>query len=154
MATPNAILSRHTTLEVKGASDADFVMIGRLTTIPAPSPETEEIDISALDSPGFNREFIPGATDNGSLEVSGQYKAGEAGQQKLYDLYKSRENITIRITAPADTAGIDTPAFYEGEAYVSVCQPFGDAEEGSILPFNATLRLTGVLEYTPAVVTP
>lgn len=153
MATPNAIFSRHTTLQVKGSADTDFVTIGRLTTIPTPAPEAEEIDISALDSPGVNKEFMRGAIDNGSLEIAGQYKAGEGGQQKLYELYKTGENITIRITAP-ESVGVDEPAFYEGEAYVAVCKPFGDAEEGSILPFNATLRLTGELEYTPAVLLP
>lgn len=153
MATPNAVLSRHTTLKVKAASDVDFIAIGRLTTIPTPTPEAEEIDISALDSPGAFREFMRGAIDNGSIEVVGQYKAGEAGQKKLYDLFLTGEVIEIQIIAP-DIDGVATPAQYEGNAYVSVCKPFGDAEEGSILPFNATLRLTGELTYTPEVLKP
>lgn len=149
--TPNAVFSRHTTLKVKGASDVSMVAIGRLTTIPAPNPSSEEIDISALDSPGDFKEFMRGAIDNGSIEVAGQYKAGEAGQAKLYELYKTAETFPFEITAPT-SEGVTTPAKYAGSAYVSVCKPFGDAEEGSILPFNATLRLTGDLEYTPAVI--
>lgn len=148
----NAILSRHTSLWVRrkveeGQAENDWTAIGRLTNIPAPSPESEEIDISALDSPGTDKEFMAGPTDNGSIELSGQYKAGEAGQRLLEELYKTKETFEFKIVAPAQT-GVALPAQYKGEAYLSSCKPFGDAVEGDILPFNATLRVTGKMDFT------
>lgn len=147
----NAILSRHTTLWIsrmneEGQPDNEWISVGRLTNIPMPSPETEEIDISALDSPGTAKEFIAGPTDNGSMELVGQYKAGEEGQRFLMELYQTKETFRFRIQAPWQN-GVVKAAQYEGTAYVSSCKPFGDASEGDILPFNATLRVTGDLDY-------
>lgn len=149
--TENAILSRHTSLWVRrkveeGQAENDWTAIGRLTNIPAPSPESEEIDISALDSPGTDKEFMAGPTDNGSIELSGQYKAGQAGQRLLQELYETKETFEFKIVAPEQT-GVVIRAQYEGEAYLSSCKPFGDATEGDILPFNATLRVTGKMTF-------
>ena len=148
----NAMQSRHTTIFIKEDTDFDFVRVGRLTNIPTPNPETEEIDISALDTEGNTKEFLPGAVDNGSIELVGQYKPGEGGQNKLYELSKSKKNFEYMIVAP-EADGIVFSAQYKGRAWVSSCKPFGDAAEGEILPFNATLRLTSEPEYIPAWVT-
>lgn len=143
--TENAILSRHTELRIKRES-GDWISVGRLTNLPVPSPETEEIDISALDSPGTAKEYIAGPTDNGSMELVGQYKAGEGGQRLLWELYLTKETFDFVIVAPHQN-GVVRSAEYHGTAYVSVCKPFGDATEGDILPFNATLRVTGQVDY-------
>lgn len=149
--TENAILSRHTTLLVRrkvaeGETENNWTSVGRLTNIPMPSPESEEIDISALDSPGYAKEFMAGPVDNGSIELTGQYKAGEGGQRLLQELYETKETFEFKIVAPEQT-GVAIRAQYVGEAYVSSCKPFGDATEGDILPFNATLRVTGDLKF-------
>ena len=145
--TENAILSRHTRLMVKRkGTNENWVEIGRLTNIPMPSPESEEIDISALDSPGYAKEFMAGPVDNGSIELTGQYKAGEEGQRRLQEFYETKETFEFRIEAP-EQSGVVVRASYQGEAYVSSCKPFGDATEGDILPFNAALRVTGDLIY-------
>lgn len=147
----NAILSRHTTLLIRKKvaeeePENEWTSVGRLTNIPMPSPESEEIDISALDSPGYAKEFRAGPVDNGSIELTGQYKAGEGGQRLLQELYETKETFEFRIEAP-EQSGVVFRASYQGEAYVSSCKPFGDATEGDILPFNATLRVTGDLRY-------
>lgn len=141
----NAILSRHTELQIR-RNGGDWISVGRLTNLPVPSPETEEIDISALDSPGTAKEYIAGPTDNGSMELVGQYKAGEGGQRLLWELYQTKETFDFIIRAPYQN-GLVRSAEYHGTAYVSVCKPFGDATEGDILPFNATLRVTGQVDY-------
>lgn len=143
----SARMARGSKFKIKRGSDAAAIEVGDLTSVNTPDPETDEIDVSTLDSPGKAKEFILGATDYGELSVEGNFKPSDAGQAALYGAFQRGEEIEWEINAPLKT-GETAAAKLAGKGFVSVCKPFGNAEEGSLLPFSATIRVSGEVKYT------
>lgn len=48
--TTAARLSRGSSFSIKRSTDTDYIVVGDLTTISVPEADTEEIDVSTLDS--------------------------------------------------------------------------------------------------------
>jgi hypothetical protein len=147
-----AKFARGSKFGIKAHGDGStYTYVGDLATINIPEPETDEIDVSTLDSPGVAKEFILGATDPGEFTVEGNHVSGDAGQQAVKTAYAERAQIDWIIQTPAkgeETAG----ATLAGTGYISACNPFGSIEEGSLIPFSATVRVSGETTYTAAVV--
>jgi hypothetical protein len=100
---------------------------------------------------GDAKEFILGATDPGEFTIEGDHVSADAGQLAVKAAYNSRSQIDWIIQTPPkgeETAG----ATLAGTGFIRACNPFGSIEEGSLIPFSATIRVSGETTYTPAVV--
>ncbi len=126
-----------------------YLYVGDLTTVGQPSPTSDEIDVSTLDSPGTAKEFILGAVDNGEFEISGNYVADDEGQEFLFTAFSLKYDINFIIEAPLKGAEV-TPAKVTGSGYVKNCVRMGDLTEGGLIPFTATIRVSGEISFTPA----
>lgn len=74
-----AIKSFGTTVTVGGSA------IGGLLDVSVSGRDVTKIDVTSQGSAGNSREFIGGLIDNGSLELTGNYDADNAGQNYLED---------------------------------------------------------------------
>jgi predicted secreted protein len=147
--TTAARLSRSSSFSLKRAADANYIIVGDLTTISVPEADTEEIDVSTLDSAGFNKEYISGATDFGEISVQGYFVNDDAGQVAAYAAFGTKENFSFKISLPKK--GDETEAaFYQGTGFFKNVSPAGEIAEGSVIPFTATIRVSGALTFTAA----
>ena len=55
---------------VKANQESEDLVLAHITSIGEQASEAEEIDVTTLDSPNRAKEFIQGAKDAGSIEVS------------------------------------------------------------------------------------
>jgi hypothetical protein len=146
--TIKARMARGSRIGIKGAKETSYIYIGNVKTVGIPEASTDEIDVSTLDSEGESKEFLMGATDPGQLTIEGNYSAQDAGQQKLYGYSTSKEvfEFVIEVAKKGETSC----ATLKGTALVQSCKRFGDIAEGELIPFNATLKLTGATHFTAA----
>ena len=127
---------------VKTQDEQADLVIAHITSIGEQAAEAEEIDVTTLDSPNRSKEFIQGAKDPGSVEVSVN-NMFDGQVAKLRSLFASGETRTWIETYP-DDAGTLT---YTG--YISALT-FGEATPDGLLSVNFTIRLTGDPVYTEA----
>lgn len=127
---------------VKSGSEQADTVIAHITSIGEQATEAEEIDVTTLDSPNRSKEFIQGAKDPGSVEVSVN-NMFDGQVAKLRSLLASGETRTWIETYP-DDAGTLT---YTG--YISALN-FGEATPDGLLSVTFTIRLTGDPEYAEA----
>lgn len=127
---------------VKTGSEPDDLVLAHITSIGEQASEAEEIDVTTLDSPNRAKEFIQGAKDPGSIEVSlnncfdGQVAALKA-------VYASGDVRDWVETFPDDKGTLT----YSG--YISALT-FGEATPDGLLSVNITIRLSGEPVYTEA----
>jgi len=53
----------------KAGAEAEDTVVGGIASIGAIKTETDEIDVTTLDSPNMAKEFIQGASDSGDFDV-------------------------------------------------------------------------------------
>lgn len=116
--------------------------VGKLSSIGEIAPESDEIDVTTLDSPGGAREFIQGARDPGEIELEGFFSKTDAGQACLRAAYFSGATGQALITFP-DGATAAFSGFVKGFAV-------GAADVEGAIGFKATIRLTGAITFTTA----
>ena len=112
-------------------------LIGALSSIGEVSLDSDEIDVTTLDSTGGYREFLQGFKDSGEISCSG-YHDGSAAQGVVRTLYGSGASGYWWITFPDKTAVIFT-------AYVKGYQA-GAFEVDGAVGFGLTLRITGLVQ--------
>ena len=112
-------------------------LIGALSSIGEVSLDSDEIDVTTLDSTGGYREFLQGFKDSGEISCSG-YHDGSAAQGVVRTLYGSGASGYWWITFPDKTAIIFT-------AYVKGYQA-GAFEVDGAVGFGMTLRITGLVQ--------
>ena len=123
--------------------DGTETAIGHLTELGEIAQDSEEIDITTLDSTGAYREFLPGFKDAGQMILSGYYAPGDDTQKILNTLYQAGDVATWAIKFN-DGSKLTFSAFVKGVT-------FGPTGVDSVPGFGATLRLTGVVtEVAPA----
>lgn len=127
---------------VKSGSEQADTVIGHITSIGEQASEAEEIDVTTLDSPNRSKEFIQGAKDAGSVEVTVN-NMFDGQVAKLKSLYASGEVRTWIETYP-DDAGTLT---YTG--YISALS-FGEATPDGLVTATFTIRLSGDPVYAEA----
>lgn len=119
---------------------ADQVTVGKLTSIGKISPDSEEIDVTTLDSPGGYREYAQGYRDAGSITLEGYHDAGDAGQLALMTAYDSGALGQAAIEFPDGARAVFS-------AYVKR-YTLGSAEVDGAVGFGAQLRISGKVTYT------
>ena len=127
---------------VKTQDEQSDLVIAHITSIGEQSSEAEEIDVTTLDSPNRAKEYIQGAKDAGSIEVSinNCFDGQIAALKAVYASGAVREWIE---TFP-DNAGTLT---YSG--YISTLT-FGEATPDGLVTASFTIRLSGEPVYAEA----
>ena len=127
---------------VKTQDEQADLVLAHITSIGEQASEAEEIDVTTLDSPNRAKEFIQGAKDAGSIEVS-LNNCFDGQVEALKAVYASGAVRSWVETFP-DDAGTLT---YSG--YISALT-FGEATPDGLLSVNITIRLSGEPVYTEA----
>lgn len=142
-----ARMARGAKFGIRTSGGSTYTYVGDLTNIGQPAPESDEIDVSTLDSAGTAKEYILGPVDNGEFEISGNYVIDDAGQEAVYAAFTGGTDIDFIIEAPLKGSE-NVTAKITGSGYIKNCVRMGDVEEGSLIPFKATVRVSGEISYT------
>ena len=125
----------------KAGSESADTVIAHIQTIGEQTTETEEVDVTTLDSPNGAKEFIQGAKDAGSVEIT----ANNCSDGQVAILKTVFESGAVREWTETYPNG-DTLVY---DAFISAFT-FGEASVDGLLTINMTLRLSGMPEYTEA----
>lgn len=126
-----------------GSETIDWV-VGSLTSIGEIGVEISEIDVTTLDSPDGAKEFMAGDMDAGECPIAGYIKKRDDEQTvvKMMSLIKSGslENWVVEFPSGAK---------WEFDAFIKSFKTTEETPDG-LIGFNATLRISGMPEYTPS----
>lgn len=117
-------------------------VVGRLTSVGEISPDSEELDVTTLDSEGGYREFLQGYRDSGTVELTGFHEKGDAGQAALRAAYDGGAAGAAQVDFPDGTV-VSFRAFVKGYT-------LGSAEVDGAIGFGAVLRVTGAVTVKEA----
>jgi len=121
--------------------ETETLRIANLTSIGAIGLESDEIDITDLDSPEDYKEYIAGAKDPTTVDIEGNFK-DESAMQKLMNLSNTRTVESWRVDYPSG-------ASWSFSAYVKSFTD-GDKTTDGLITFTSGLRITGKPTFTPA----
>lgn len=138
---------RGTTLKINDVLVAENIDIGAI------EPTATTIDVTNHDTTnnGYS-EFIGGFKDGGEIEVTGNYVAGDAGQQAFAPVFESGETADFEINYPKRSTESAGPK-WEFTAMISKCSPISAANTTDQLKFAMTLKISGKPTFTDAVST-
>jgi len=112
-------------------------VVGKLTSVGEIAPDSEELDVTTLDSAGGYREFLQGYRDSGTVELTGFHEKGDAGQAALRAAYDSGAAGSVQVDFPDGTQ-------VTFRAFVKSCT-LGAAEVDGAVGFGAVLRVSGAV---------
>ncbi len=126
-----------------GEEGADLT-VAHLTSIGEIGIESEEIDVTDLDSPEDFKEYIAGTKDAGELSIAGNI-CDEELVEKMMALANSRSVEKWEVDYPSG-------AKWEFNGFV---KSFKDGEKtpDGLATFTATIRISGAPVYTKQTVT-
>lgn len=128
-----------TLVKTMSGSESVDLTLSDLTTIGAIGIESEEIDVTTLDSTGGFKEFIMGSKDAGEVPIEGFTKS-EANIDALYTLAGNQQIEEWTMT------------FVSGSKWVfdACVKAFKEAEStvDGVRGFTGSLRITGQPVYT------
>lgn len=113
------------------------ITVGKLTSIGEIAPDSDEIDVTTLDSENGYRENLQGFRDAGELEITGFHDKADDGQQALRDAYDTGAAGDVEI-AFSDGCTVSFKAFVKSHS-------IGSAEVDGAIGFGAVLRITGAI---------
>lgn len=132
MSTENLSAAKGTTLEIGSPA----VAIAHLKNIESPNQTKETIEVTALDSDGNYREYIPGYRDGGEISVTGYFDFKDAGQKAVREAYDAEEAFDFVIRYPARIgAEWRFKGIVTGYRIVS--------EEGDAITIEITIKISG-----------
>ena len=117
-----------------------WTQIANLTTIGEIGLESDEIDVTTLDSADDFKEYIGGAKDGGTIDLEGNIVT-DAGLTQLYTLANSREVKKFKVEYPTKP-GETTPASWTITGYIASCKD-GEKTVDGLLTFSAGIRVSG-----------
>lgn len=114
--------------------------IGGLTSIGGIEASADTVDVTALDSDGGYREYIPGFKDAGEVSAEGFLDdASDANQSEIYTLFENGNTVDCIITFP-------NGGKWEFKAIVT---GFGtSASVDDAISFTTTLKVSGAPKFT------
>ena len=116
------------------------VPVGKLTEVGEIAPDSEQLDVTTLDSDGGYREYLQGFRDSGEVELSGFHQKGDTGQAALRAAYESGEAGAVEVDFP-DGTKVTFSAIVKSHT-------IGAAEVDGAVGFGAVLRITGGVSVT------
>lgn len=122
-----------------------WTQIANLTTIGEIGLESDEIDVTTLDSADDFKEYIGGAKDGGTIDLEGNIVTDD-GLTQLYTLANSREAKKFKVEYPTKT-GETTPASWAITGYIASCKD-GEKTVDGLLTFSASIRVSGAPTFT------
>ena len=123
----------------QGGSEA---IVGSLAAIGEITSDSEEIDVTTLDSQGGYREYVQGYRDAGVVTLEGYHTNGDAGQAAIRAAYASGKAGEASIVFP-DGSKANFEAFVKSYT-------IGAAKVDGAVGFSAALRITGGVEFAEA----
>lgn len=127
-------------VDTSSTSTASWQQIANLTSIGEIGLESDEIDVTTLDSTGDFKEFIGGAKDGGTIDIEGNLVT-EAGLTQLYTLANSRAVKHFKIEYPVHGAQTNA-SNWTFDGYVASCKG-GELTVDGLVTFTASIRVTG-----------
>lgn len=130
-----------TLTKTKSGDEQEDLRIAHLTSIGEIGIESEEIDVTDLDSDGDFKEYIAGTKDAGEVAIAGNIH-DETIVEKMMSLANSRSVEEWKVTYPSG-------ATWTFRGFV---KSFKDGEKTTdgLASFSATIRISGAPTYTPA----
>jgi predicted secreted protein len=118
--------------------------IGKLTSIGGMKFSADTIDVTNHQSTSGWREFISGLKDGGEVTIEGFFEDDDAGQLALFgDIGGDAQDFVVVFP--------DTSQWAFSALVTGVEMGKGDLKDG--VPFSATVKITGVPEFTGATST-
>jgi hypothetical protein len=124
---------------VKTGSESTDTVLAHIQSIGDKTTEAEEIDVTTLDSPGGNKEFIQGPKDPGNVEVL----ANNVGDGQAVILKAVFDSGAVRTWKETWVDG--TTLKYDG--YISSFT-FGEETTDGLYTVGFSIRRTGEETYT------
>jgi hypothetical protein len=112
--------------------------IANLTSIGAVGAETDEMEVTDLDSLEY-KEFVMGLKDGGSVDIAGNMLVGGTGYAKLKGFFDSSTLVHFGVSHP--TVEEASLAF---DGFVKKIQ-VGERTATGALTFTATIRISGAI---------
>ena len=83
--------------------------VGGLLDIPLPEEDREEVETTGQDSE-FQREYVPGLKDNGTLDITMRMRPGDPGQEAMRaNSQLDSEIVEVQIQLPNHVTGLGFP---------------------------------------------
>ncbi len=127
--------------KTKSGSEGADLQIANLTSIGEIGIESDEIDVTDLDSTGGYKEYIAGFKDAGEVSIAGFIKSEDA-MSAMLALAESQANESWYITAPSGSK-------WEFDGFVKAFKE-GEASVEGAREFTGSIRVSGEPTYTPA----
>lgn len=130
-----------TLTKVRSGDESEDLKIAHLTSIGEIGIESEEIDVTDLDSTEDFKEYIAGTKDAGEVSLAGNIHE-ETIVEKMLSLANSRSVESWKVTYPSGATW----------TFSGFIKSFKDGEKtpDGIASFTATIRVSGAPTYTPA----
>ena len=123
---------------VYGDTTSPTSVVANITSIGLPSRQVTDIDVTAMDSAGNNKEFVAGLVDNGEVSVELNYvKSNATTVESLVGVNGKYFMITI----PAPTSG--STASYKFAGYVKGL--------GGAVPMDGAVTQTATIKVSGAI---
>jgi predicted secreted protein len=132
-----------TLTKTKSGSESADTLIGNLTSIGEIGIESDEIDVTTLDSTGGYKEFIAGFKDAGEVSLAGIIKS-ETAFNAMVVLAGSQAIEEWTIETPSGST-------WEFDAFVKSFKE-SEATVDGVRGFSGSLRVSGEPTYTSVVV--
>lgn len=130
---------------VKSGAEVEDTVVGNIASIGAIKTETDEIDVTTLDSPGMAKEFIQGASDSGDFDVE-LNNVFDGTVAQLDSVFSAGETRSWKITFTAND-GVTEEATLAFSAFIKG-REFGEQTTDGLAKATITLRVTGAPVYT------
>jgi hypothetical protein len=132
-------IAHGTTVEFASAT------VGGLTGFGSPDRSKGDVEVTDGES-AFDREYIPGLREGGSITLEGRYDPEDEGQEALNDNYESDQDTeTVFIQLPARAHATMTVK-YRFVGYVNSFSQDLPQDADDAATFSATIKVAGPVE--------
>lgn len=130
------VLGYGTTVRVGRGATPTWTKLALVGDIELPVDETDEVEVTHMESPGRRRQYIAGLIDSGEMTVPMNLVPGSATDLLLQSIRDSGEQVLVEVTLPSAD-----PETYSG--YLSGYSRSAPVQDK--MTAEATFRLSGVV---------
>lgn len=126
-------------------TEATLTQLSEVREVGFPQDETDEHEVTHLQSPGRRKEFIQGLIDGGEFTATLNYVPGGATDVLLTDAKDTGTTRKVRIVIPDDSGTGAADWNFTFSAFVKRYAP-ENMEPNAPITATATFRVTGAVE--------